>query len=124
MPVFPTSTSHAWRFRIRRRPAAIAACTAFLLTAALTASAHAQIDVSEETGLDLDTGWTPVAKETPLWQQLGGAEFGSNRATKGSPTPAELDLFDVAFLDELNGIAGAPSARITATRSKAASASR
>ena len=71
------------------------------LAFALVAGADAQLgDVGPQQ--NVDTAYTPVAKESERWDWVAGAQFvgggpHSARVRAGSVTPFEVDLFDVAF---------------------------
>ncbi len=74
---------------------------ALLIAVSAVAGASAQTDAGEDT----DTLVTPVAKDTTAWLRVGGADFNVEKFPENSPTPVEVDLYDVAFDTQFHGFA-------------------
>jgi hypothetical protein len=86
-----------------------------LLFASSLPAALGQVDAPEDVGdteHDVDTDFTPVAKDTDAWEVVAGARFEPDPAKAattlrpGSPTSFETDLYDVAMRTRADGLAG------------------
>jgi hypothetical protein len=115
--------------RTRRRVAA--ACLACCLLAATAAIARAddttpvpsdlgvscaaQTQTANPNGYGCDTEYTPVAKDSTAWVDIGGAKFGDKRVPAASPTPLTVDFFADSFLNEDHGFFAGAACRDSST---------
>ena len=62
-----------------------------------------QTQAANPSGYGCDTEYTPVAKDSTAWADIGGAKFGETRVPATSPTPFTVDLLANSFLNEDHG---------------------